>query len=58
MEWYSVLIVFGSLFAVVWKTVGAYNILLFGVKARRLGTNALNQLGWRSTVTKRYIGWV
>ena len=58
MEWYSVLIVFGSLFVVVWKTVGAYNILLFGVKARRLGTNALNQLGWGSTVTKHYIGWV
>ena len=57
MEWYSVLIIFGSLFAVVWNTVGAYNILLFGVKARRLGTNALSQLGLGSSVSKSYVGW-
>lgn len=52
-------IAFGSLFATVWGMVGTYNILLFGVKVRRLGKNALESLGLGlgNGVVKSYVGW-
>lgn len=58
MEWYSVLIAFGSLLAVVWNTVGMYNVILFGVRVRRLGSSVVERLGWDHIVTKCYVGWV
>lgn len=57
MEWYSIWIVFGSLFATVWGMVGTYNILLFGVKVRRWGKTTLESLGLGTGVAKSYVGW-
>ena len=51
------LIVFGALAAVAWNTLDAYNIVLFGVKVRRLGGTALERLGFSRGVSKSYVGW-
>ena len=37
--------------------VGTYNILLFGVKVRRLGKTAFERLGLGTGVAKSYVGW-